>query len=102
MWFAILAKKADGGERLHSRTRDLYHALALPLGKNADLCGILVDLFEIQQDINREALSPASGAVLEFLFEWIHVHLGEGKVRSESTNRGEEISDLNCYGRPSD
>ena len=46
--------KGNGGERLHSRTRDLYHALALPLGKNVDLCGILVDLFEIQQSINRE------------------------------------------------
>ena len=83
--------KADGGERLHSRTRDLYHALALPLGKNADLCGILVDLFEIQQDINREALSPASGAVLEFLFEWIHVHLGEGKCAQKALTVGVNI-----------
>jgi len=56
--------KVEGDERLHSRTRDLYQALALPLGKNADLCEYLVHLFETQQEINREPLSPASAAVL--------------------------------------
>jgi hypothetical protein len=80
--------KANGGERLHSRTRDLYQALALPLGKNADLCRALVDLFEIQQDLNRESLSPAAGAVLEYLFEWIHVHSGEGKCAQKALTVG--------------
>jgi len=68
-----------GDERLHSRTRDLYQALALPLGSNAKFCEYLVRLFEAQEEINREPLSPASAAVLRFLYERIHLNLKEGR-----------------------
>jgi hypothetical protein len=66
--------KVEGDERLYSRTRDLFQALALPIGSNADFCGYLVRLFEMQQEINREPLSPASAAVLRVLFGFIHSH----------------------------
>ena len=77
-YHSLRLPKVEGDERLHSRTRDLYQALALPLGNNADLCGYLVDRFEIQQEINREILSPDSAAVLRVLYEFIHSHLKDG------------------------
>jgi hypothetical protein len=67
---------------------DLYQALALPLGNNADLCEFLVGLFEAQQDINREPLSPASAAVLRFLHGWIHVNLKEGRCAQKDLTVG--------------
>ena len=73
----------EGDQGLHSRTRDLYQALALPLGNNAELCGILVHLFKIQQEINREPLSPTSAAVLRVLYEFIHVHPQDGKCAQQ-------------------
>jgi hypothetical protein len=56
-YHSLRLPKVEGDQRLHSRTRDLYQALALPLGSNAELCEVLVDLFKIQQEINREPLS---------------------------------------------
>ena len=78
-YHSLRLPKVEGDERLHSRTRDLYQALALPLGNNSDLCEYLVTLFETQQEINREPLSPTSAAVLRYLYEWIHVNLDAGK-----------------------
>jgi hypothetical protein len=80
--------KVDGDERLHSRTRDLFQALALPLASNADLCGCLVSFFEIQQDINREPLSLGSTAVLRFLYEWIHLHMKKDKFAQKELTVG--------------
>lgn len=80
--------KVDGDERLHSRTRDLYQALALPLASNADLCECFVSFFEIQQDINREPLSPGSAVVLRFLYAWIHLHMKEGKFAQKELTVG--------------
>jgi hypothetical protein len=78
--------KVEGDEHLHSRTRDLYQALALPFGTNADICGFLARLLETQQEINREPLPPASAAVLRFLYEFIHSHPADGKcVNKELT-----------------
>jgi hypothetical protein len=74
--------------RLQSRTRDLYQALALPLASDAELCECLVSFFEIQQDINREPLSPSSAVVLRFLFEWIHVNFNEGKCAQKDLTVG--------------
>jgi hypothetical protein len=87
-YHSLRLTKVEGDERLHSRTRDLYQALAFPLASNADLCGCLVRLFEIQQDINREPLSPTSAAVLRFLYEWIHVNLNEGKCAQKDLTVG--------------
>ena len=80
--------KVEGDERLHSRTRDLYQAIALPLASNADLCGCLVSFFEIQQEINREPLSPRSTAVLRFLFGRIHLDLKQGKFAQKELTVG--------------
>jgi hypothetical protein len=80
--------KVEGDERLHSRTRDLYQALALPIGSNAEFCEYLVRLFETQQEINREPLSPACAAVLGFLYEWIHLNLKEGKCAQKDLTVG--------------
>ena len=77
-YHSLRLPKIEGDERLHSRTRDLYQALALPLGNNPDLCGFLVDRFEVQQEINREILSPDSTAVLRVLYEFIHSHPQDG------------------------
>jgi len=71
--------KVAGDERLYSRSRDLYQALALPLRNHPKWCEYLVRLFETQQEINREPLSPASAAVLRVLYEFIHVPLQDGK-----------------------
>jgi hypothetical protein len=87
-YHSLRLPKVEGDERLRSRTRDLYQALALPLGNNAELCEYLVYLFEIQQDINREPLSPACAAVLHFLYEWIHLNLKEGKCAQKDLTVG--------------
>jgi hypothetical protein len=71
--------KVEGDERLRSRTLDLYQALALPIGNNAEYCKYLVRLFEMQQEINREPLSPGLTAVLRVLYEYIHVNPEDGK-----------------------
>jgi hypothetical protein len=77
---SLLLPKIKGEERLHSRTRDLYQALALPIGNNADCCQqYLVQLFEMQQEINREPLSPALTAVLRMLYEYVHLYPKGGK-----------------------
>src|SRR5215469_7767003 len=74
-YHSLRLPKVKGDERLYSRTRDLYQALALPIGNQAEFCEYLVRLFEMQQEINREPLSTASAAVLRFLYDWIHLNL---------------------------
>jgi hypothetical protein len=71
--------KVEGDERLYSRTRDLYQALALPLGSNAELCAFLVSCFENQQEIVREPLAPALAAVLRVLYGRIHLRPKDGQ-----------------------
>ncbi|MGA8013851.1 MAG: hypothetical protein WB949_15590 [Candidatus Acidiferrales bacterium] len=83
--------KIPGDERLHSRTRDLYQALALSLGGDSKLCVRLLECFERQQDLNREPLSPRRTAVLEALFERIHTHRG-----GEGCLIGEFTKEVNC------
>jgi len=80
--------KVEGDERLHSRTRDLYQALALPLGNDSDLGKYFVHLFEKQQELNREPLSAASAALLRFLYEWIHLHVTDGKCAQKELTIG--------------
>jgi hypothetical protein len=87
-YHSLCSPKIEGDERLHSRTRDLYQALALALAGDAELCGFLVDAFKIQQDINREPLSPGCAAVLRFLYEWIHLHIKEGKFAQKELTVG--------------
>ena len=59
-------KPVPGAERLNSRTRDLYEALALPIA-DARIRVVLVWQFQQQQSFNREPLSPVQAAVLHTL-----------------------------------
>lgn len=71
--FRVLSlPRIPGDERLHSRARDLYEALALPMGENREACERLVDCFAVQQSSNREPLHPTYSAVLNFLNHDIH------------------------------
>jgi hypothetical protein len=77
--YRVLAlPRISGDERLHSRSRDLYEALALPCEGDATICEWLVHIFEIQQESNREPLPPDQAAVLQTLFIWIHIPPGKG------------------------
>ncbi len=64
--------RIPGDERLRSRDRDLYEALALPIGKDPKACARLLEFMEVQRDLNREPLPPRQTAVLESLFKQIH------------------------------
>jgi hypothetical protein len=64
-------KPVAGVERLNSRTRDLYEALALPIA-DVRIREVLVWQFQQQQSFNREPLSPVQAAVLHAL-DW-HIH----------------------------
>jgi energy-coupling factor transporter ATP-binding protein EcfA2 len=70
--------RISGDERLHSRSRDLYEALAFPCGGETSICELLVLMIEFQQESNREPLPPAQAAVLQTLFMWIHRPPGKG------------------------
>jgi hypothetical protein len=67
-----------GDQRLHSRSRDLYEALALPCEGDTTICEWLVHIFELQQESNREPLPPGQAAVLQALFILIHRPPGKG------------------------
>jgi len=69
---ALNLPRIDGDTRLYSRARDLYEALALPLGQNIDACQRLVDGLKVQQDFSREPLYPPHAAVLEYLYFRLH------------------------------
>jgi hypothetical protein len=77
---ALKLPKIPGDEVLHSRTRDLYEALLLPVGECAMECIHLVKLFQTQQKFNREPLSPCQAAVLQTLFMGIHQSSGKGTM----------------------
>jgi ribosomal protein L34 len=65
--------RIPGDERLRSRDRDLYEALALPISEDSKSCARLLECLEYQQDLNREPLPSSQMAVLESLFKQIHV-----------------------------
>jgi hypothetical protein len=63
--------RVPGDEHLHSRIRDLYEALALPIGDPITRKALAGE-FQLQQNINRESLSPIQVALLQGLDEYIH------------------------------
>jgi hypothetical protein len=91
-YHSLRLPKVEGDERLYSRTRDLYQALALPIGNQTEFCEYLVRLFETQQEINREPLTLASTALLRFLYEWIHLHLTDGKCAQKELTFGVNLN----------
>ena len=62
-----------GVERLRSRDRDLYEALALPVGEDPKACARLLECLLIQQELKREPLRTSQMAALESLFKHIHI-----------------------------
>lgn len=58
---------------MHARTRDLYEALALPVGEDETLCKALVQLLEVQEKCYRAPLSWRQCAVLQGLFAVMHL-----------------------------
>ena len=64
--------------RLHSRTRDLYEALALPMSGDNESCKKLVELLETQENSYRAPLSGSQSVVLQGLFTFMHLRR-EGK-----------------------
>jgi hypothetical protein len=61
-----------GAERLRSRDRDLYEALALAIGTDPNACAHLLECLDYQRDLNREPLPARELAVLEGSFKVIH------------------------------
>jgi hypothetical protein len=70
--------KIIGDERIHSRARDLYEALAISAGGDPGICARLLECFELQKDFNGEPLSPSHTAVLEALYHHIHTYPEKG------------------------
>jgi hypothetical protein len=64
--------KIESAEQLHSRSRDLYEAMALPFGDDLDGCKWLAQAIKIREELSREPLSPPQAAVLHALFIYIH------------------------------
>jgi hypothetical protein len=69
-----------GDDLLRSRSRDLYQALSLPVGEDAEACIDLFELFQMQQKFNREPLSACQAAVLQTLFIGMHQLSGDGTM----------------------
>src|ERR1700733_2164128 len=65
--------RVPGDECLNSRSRDLYEALALPID-DANIREFLAAQFQLQQNFNREPLSPVQAAVLRTLDWYIHAN----------------------------
>jgi len=61
-----------GAEHLRSRDRDLYEALALPIGEDSEGCAHLLECLDYQRGLNREPLPARELAVLESSFKVIH------------------------------
>jgi hypothetical protein len=78
--------RVPGDERLNSRTRDLYEALALPI-EDANVREVLAEEFLKQQNFNREPLSPVQAAVLQTLDWFIHANRTDAAcANSDLTN----------------
>jgi energy-coupling factor transporter ATP-binding protein EcfA2 len=71
---SLSVPKTDGEERLSPRSRDLYQALALPVGSNELFCKFLVSHLKHEQEVKREPLSAAATTTLRSLEFVIHAH----------------------------
>lgn len=71
-------------ERLRSRNRNLYQALALPISQDPKTCALLLECFEREQNLDREPLPPNQLAVLETIFRQIHLQPDERAYKLRS------------------
>jgi hypothetical protein len=67
-----------GADRLRSRDRDLYESLALPIGEDLAASARLLECLASEHVSTREPLPPDETAVVETLFEQIHLHPDQG------------------------
>jgi hypothetical protein len=67
----LVLPKLPGERELQPRTRDLYRALALPVGGEEPMCKLLLSLLGWQEAI-RETLPLHSAAVLDAVYTAIH------------------------------
>lgn len=63
--------RVPGDDCLNSRSRDLYEALALPIA-DENIREFLAVQFQLQQNFNRDPLSPVQVAILNVLESHIH------------------------------
>jgi len=70
---SIVPPRVPASSRLHSRTRDLYEALALPMSDDSESCKTLAELLEAQENSYRAPLSGSQSAVLQGLFTFMHL-----------------------------
>jgi hypothetical protein len=83
---------------LYSRSRDLYEALALPMGECKDACQDLLDYFTFHHQFrSREPLYPTHAAVLDFLYYHIHVDQFIGSPRTFPIGIGEITAEVNYF-----
>ena len=75
--------QVPGDEHLHSRNRDLYEALALPIGDPITRRALAWE-FQLQQSINREPLSPLQIALLQAL----DAHIHDNPTNATCANKG--------------
>jgi len=68
----------SGAEKLRSRNRDLYEALALAIGEDLESCTRLLECMAQQSAFQRQSLAPNQSAILAALFQQIHVHPEQG------------------------
>lgn len=66
--------KIRGVQQLRSRSRDLYESLVYSIGDDLELATRLLGYFADAQQSSREPLLPREMAVVETLFEQIHLH----------------------------
>jgi len=69
----LVAPEPPAELQLSSRSRDLYRALALPVGELQDLCEKLARLVAAQRHFQTALLSPQSAAAVRVLYSLIHV-----------------------------
>jgi len=92
MNFKTLAlPKISREEELQPRTRDLFRALALPLGEEKETCEALRWLLK-QQEFLREVLSVYQSAVLDFLYDAIHSNPELNGLRIVALTEGVNVS----------
>jgi hypothetical protein len=92
--------KIGGAEQLHSRSRDLYEAMALPLGDDLEGCEWLAQAIRIQEELGREPLAPPQAAVLQALFACIHNHYYPKEFALEIGNFTKVVNMLSANARP--
>jgi hypothetical protein len=67
-------------DQLQSRGRDIYEALALPIGSEPELCRCVAQMIGEQERLARDPLSPAHAAVLHALFLAVHFSGERGSI----------------------